>query len=29
MGKKHGEGKFSWADGSKYHGEFNENNIEG
>ena len=27
QGKKHGEGKFTWADGSTYHGEFIENNI--
>lgn len=29
MGKKQGRGKFLWADGSSYEGEFNDNNIEG
>ena len=26
---KHGKGKFQWSDGSKYDGEFIDNNIEG
>jgi hypothetical protein len=29
MGKKHGDGTFSWADGSSYKGQFNNNLIEG
>ena len=29
MGKKHGHGKFNWADGSTYDGEFLNNNIHG
>ena len=29
MGKKHGNGKFTWADGSTYIGRFVDNNIEG
>jgi len=28
-GKKHGHGKFMWADRSTYEGQFIENNIEG
>ena len=28
-GKKHGKGRFDWADGSTYTGEFFDNNIEG
>jgi hypothetical protein len=27
MGKKHGHGKFNWADGSTYEGEFHNNNV--
>jgi hypothetical protein len=26
---KHGKGVFMWADGSKYTGDFFNNNIEG
>lgn len=29
MGRKHGNGKFLWADGSTYQGEFEDNNIHG
>jgi len=29
MGKKHGTGKFLWADKSCYEGEFLNNNIHG
>ena len=28
-GKKHGQGKFQWADGSTYDGQFIDNNIHG
>jgi hypothetical protein len=28
-GKKNGKGKFWWADGSMYEGDFIDNNIEG
>jgi hypothetical protein len=28
-GKKHGHGKFTWADGSTYEGQFVDNNIDG
>ena len=28
-GKMHGQGKFKWADGSVYTGEFFENEISG
>jgi len=27
MGRKHGIGKFIWADGSTYEGEFQDNNV--
>jgi hypothetical protein len=27
--KKHGKGLFTWADGSRYEGDFHDNNIEG
>jgi len=27
--KKHGEGRYEWADGSKYRGEWYENKING
>jgi len=29
MGMKHGLGRFSWADGSVYYGDFKNNNIDG
>lgn len=28
-GMKDGRGRFLWADGSRYEGEFVDNNIEG
>lgn len=28
-GFKHGKGKFTWADGSTYDGNFNKNLMEG
>lgn len=28
MGKKHGKGKFNWADGSTYEGDFFNNNVK-
>ena len=29
MGKKHGKGAYTWADGSIYDGDWVENRIEG
>ena len=29
MGKRQGKGKFLWADGSSYEGEFKDNMIHG
>ena len=29
MGKKHGKGKFTWADGSYYEGDFEEGVFQG
>ena len=29
MIKKHGTGKYMWINGSKYNGEWYENNVDG